>query len=154
MRRYPKKKRQITRFKKTKVDGIEFQSKLESHMYLLLKANKIDSGYESTKFTIIDSFVADFSSYEKTPAKKFLHDRGNKKILPITYTPDFVDTQNPPRYIIECKGNPNERFPLVWKLFKRYIKLNNWKTDLFVPRNQKDCLEVIKIIKEKYYLSS
>ena len=107
MRRYPKKKRQITRFKKTKVDGIEFQSKLESHMYLLLKAHKIDSGYESTKFTIIDSFVADFSSYEKTPAKKFLHDRGNKKILPITYTPDFVDTQNPPRYIIECKGNPN-----------------------------------------------
>ena len=118
MRRYPKKKRQITRFKKTKVDGIEFQSKLESHMYLLLKAHKIDSGYESTKFTIIDSFVADFSSYEKTPAKKFLHDRGNKKILPITYTPDFVDTQNPPRYIIECKGNPNERFPLVWKLFR------------------------------------
>ena len=142
MRRYPKKKRQITRFKKTKVDGIEFQSKLESHMYLLLKAHKIDSGYESTKFTIIDSFVADFSSYEKTPAKKFLHDRGNKKILPITYTPDFVDTRNPPRYIIELK------------LFKRYIKLNNWKTDLFVPRNQKDCLEVIKIIKEKYYLSS
>jgi hypothetical protein len=151
MRRYPKKKRQITRFKKTKVDGIEFQSKLESHMYLLLKAHKIDSGYESTKFTIIDGFMADFSSYEKTPTKKFLHDRGHKKILPITYTPDFVDTQNPPRYIIECKGNPNERFPLVWKLFKRYIKLNDWGTDLFVPRNQKDCLEVIKIIKEKYY---
>ena len=151
MRRYPKKKRQITRFKKTKVDGIEFQSKLESHMYLLLKAHKIDSGYESTKVTIIDGFMADFSSYEKTPTKKFLHDRGHKKILPITYTPDFVDTQNPPRYIIECKGNPNERFPLVWKLFKRYIKLNDWGTDLFVPRNQKDCLEVIKIIKEKYY---
>jgi hypothetical protein len=151
MRRYPKKKRQITRFKKTKVDGIEFQSKLESHMYLLLKAHKIDSGYESTKFTIIDGFMADFSSYEKTPTKKFLHDRGHKKILPITYTPDFVDTQNPPRYIIECKGNPNERFPLVWKLFKRYIKINDWGTDLFVPRNQKDCLEVIKIIKEKYY---
>ena len=151
MRRYSKKKRQITRFKKTKVDGIEFQSKLESHMYLLLKAHEIDSGYESTKFTIINGFMADFSSYEKTPTKKFLHDRGHKKILPITYTPDFVDTQNPPRYIIECKGNPNERFPLVWKLFKRYIKLNDWGTDLFVPRNQKDCLEVIKIIKEKYY---
>ena len=151
MRRYSKKKRQITRSKKTKVDGIEFQSKLESHMYLLLKAHKIDSGYESTKFTIIDGFMADFSSYEKTPTKKFLHDRGHKKILPITYTPDFVDTQNPPRYIIECKGNPNERFPLVWKLFKRNINLNDWRTDLFVPRNQKDCLEVIKIIKEKYY---
>ena len=120
-------------------------------MYLLLKGNKIDNGYESQKFTIIDGFVFDADSYEKTPAKKYLHDRGNKKVLPITYTPDFVDTQNPPRYIIECKGNPNERFPMVWKLFKRYLHLNNIKADLFVPRNQKDCLEVIKIIKEKYY---
>ena len=68
----------------------------------------------------------------------------HKKILPITYTPDFVDTQDPPRYIIECKGNPNERFPLVWKLFKRYLTINNKHADLFVPRNQKDCLEVIK----------
>jgi len=120
-------------------------------MYLLLKANKIPAGYEMQKFTIIDGFEVNFSSYEKTPAKKYLHDRGHKKILPITYTPDFVDLQNPPRYIIECKGNPNERFPMVWKLFKRYIMLKGWETDLFVPRNQKDCQEVINIIKEKYY---
>ena len=150
MRRF-KKGRQITRSKKVKIDGIQFQSKLESHMYLLLKANKIDNGYESTKFTIIDGFVFDAASYEKTPTKKYLHDRGNKKVLPITYTPDFVDTQNPPRYIIECKGNPNERFPMVWKLFKRYLHLKNIKADLFVPRNQKDCQEVIKIKQEKYY---
>ena len=148
---YRKKNRQITRHKKTKLDGIQFASKLESHMYLLLKAHKIPNGYESTKFTIIDGFDINFSSYEKTPKKKYLHDKGHKKILPITYTPDFVDTQKPPRYIIECKGNPNERFPMVWKIFKRYLKINNIKADLFVPRNQKDCLEVIKIIKEKYF---
>ena len=147
----PKRRRQITRSKKTKVDGIQFQSKLESHMYLLLKANGIPAGYESQKFTIINGFHAGFSSYEKTPAKKFLHDRGHKKILPITYTPDFVDTQNPPRFIIECKGNPNERFPMVWKLFKRHLHLQGLAPDLFVPRNQKDCQEVINIIKEKYF---
>jgi hypothetical protein len=146
-----RKKRQITRHKKTKIDGIEFQSKLESHMYLLLKSHKIPNEYEGTKFTIIDGFQLPFSSYEKTPKKKFLHDKGHKKILPITYTPDFVDTQNPPRYIIECKGNPNERFPMVWKLFKRYLTINNIHPDLFVPRNQKDCLEVVKIIKDKYF---
>jgi len=146
-----RKKRQITRHKKTKIDGIEFQSKLESHMYLLLKSHKIPNEYEGTKFTIIDGFELPFSSYEKTPKKKFLHDKGHKKILPITYTPDFVDTQNPPRYIIECKGNPNERFPMVWKLFKRYLTVNNIHPDLFVPRNQKDCLEVVKIIKDKYF---
>lgn len=148
---YRKKNKQITRSKKTKIDGIQFQSKLESHMYLLLKAYKIPNSYESTKFTIIEGFDIEFSSYEKTPKKKYLHDKGHKKILPITYTPDFVDSEYPPRYIIECKGNPNERFPMVWKLFKRYLKINNIKADLFVPRNQKDCLEVIKIIKEKYF---
>jgi hypothetical protein len=100
-----KAKKQITRSTKVKIDGVQFQSKLESHMYLLLKANNITNGYESTKFTIIDSFISDHCSYEKTPTKKYLHDRGNKKILPITYTPDFVDTQVPPRYIIEWFGS-------------------------------------------------
>ena len=118
-------------------------------MYLLLKAHKIPNTYEGTKFTIINGFEFPFSSYEKTPKKKFLHDKGHKKILPISYTPDFVDKQNPPRFIIECKGNPNERFPLVWKLFKRYLTVNKIKADLYVPRNKKDCLEVIRLINEK-----
>ena len=109
-----KAKKQITRSTKVKIDGVQFQSKLESHMYLLLKANNITNGYESTKFTIIDSFISNHCSYEKTPTKKFLHDRGNKKVLPITY-------------------------------------LKGWSPDLFVPRNHKDCQEVINIIKEKYY---
>lgn len=120
-------------------------------MYSLLKKNKIKAGYESHKFTIIDGFDLPFSSYEKTPKKKYLHDKGHKKILPITYTPDFVDTHNPPRFIIECKGNPNERFPMVWKLFKRYLTINNLSPILLVPRNQKDCVEAIKIIKENFY---
>ena len=147
----PSKKRQITRYKKTKFLGIDFASKLEAHMYKLLIAHEVHAGYESRKFTIIDGFMADFCSYEKTATKKYLHDRGNKKVLPITYTPDFVDTQDPPRWIIECKGNPNERFPIVWKLFKRYIAMNGWKTDLYMPRNQKDCGDVVRLIKEKYY---
>jgi hypothetical protein len=148
----PTKKRQITRYKKTTFLGIDFASKLEAHMYKLLKKNKIDVGYESEKFTIIEGFNADFSCFEKTATKKVLHDRGNKKVLPITYTPDFVDTHNPPRFIIECKGNPNERFPIVWKLFKRHIAMNGWNTDLYMPRNQKDCEDVVKIILERYYL--
>lgn len=147
-------KRQITRHKKTRFLGIDFASKLEAHMYKMLRQNNIDAEYESVKFTIIEGFEANFASYEKTATKKYMHDRGHKKILPITYTPDFVDTQNPPRYVIECKGNPNERFPLVWKLFKRFVAMNGWNTDLYMPRNQKDCEEVAKIILERYYSSS
>lgn len=143
------KKRQITRSKKTVVDGIQFASKLEAHMYKLLKHNNISYKYEGEKYILIDSFQYEASSYEKTATKKYLHDRGNKKILPISYTPDFIDSEYPPRYIIECKGNPNERFPLVWKLFKRYIHLKGWNTKLYMPRNQKDCEAVIVLLKEQ-----
>lgn len=145
------KKTQITRHKKTLFMGIEFASKLEAHMYKLLKQHGIEVGYESHKFTIIEGFHADFSCFEKTATQKQLHDRGNKKVLPITYTPDFVDVQTPPRFIIECKGNPNERFPIVWKLFKRLLAMNGWKTDLYMPRNQKDCETVVKLILDRYY---
>ena len=117
-------------------------------MYKLLKAYKIDFKYEGEKYIHIDGFRFDSSSYEKTATKKYLHDRGNKKILPISYTPDFIDSSYPPRFIIECKGNPNERFPLVWKLFKRYIHLKGWDTQLYMPRNQKDCEAVIGLLKE------
>lgn len=118
-------------------------------MYKLLKHNNISYKYEGEKYILIDSFQYEASSYEKTATKKYLHDRGNKKILPISYTPDFIDSEYPPRYIIECKGNPNERFPLVWKLFKRYIHLKGWKTKLYMPRNQKDCEAVIVLLKEQ-----
>lgn len=146
-----RKRRQITRSTKTKIDGIEFASKLESKMYLLLKADKIPAVYEGNKYVLIEGFQLETSTWEKSKSKKIMEDKGHKKILPITYTPDFVDKQNPPRFVIECKGNPNERFPLVWKLFKRYITERNWNTDLYMPRTQKDCIEVAKIIKEKYF---
>ena len=148
MNRY-KKKRQITRSKKTTIDGIQFASKLEAHMYKLLKNNNIPFSYEGTKFTLVEGFHYAASSYEKTATKKYLHDRGHKKVLPITYTPDFVDTSPIPRYVIECKGNPNERFPLVWKLFKKLIHDNDWGTALYMPRNQKDCEAVIVLLKEQ-----
>ena len=145
------KKRQITRSKKTIVDGIQFASKLESHMYKMIKTHKIDFKYEGEKYILVDGFLFESDSYEKTATKKYLHDRGNKKILPISYTPDFIDSQYPPRYIIECKGNPNERFPMVWKLFKRYIHLKGWDTKLYMPRNQKDCEAVARLIKEQWF---
>ena len=142
------KKRQITRATKVEYKGHKFASKLELHMYRMLEKEKIKVGYESHTYTLVDGFEFQSASYEKTPKNKVLHDRGNKKVLPIKYTPDFVDVNDPPRFIIECKGNPNESFPIRWKLFKRHLSDKNIKADLFMPRNQKDCAEVVKIIKE------
>ena len=141
------KKRQITRSTKVKEDGIEFSSKLELHMHRLLKKAKIKNIYEGKTFTIINGCDFPMASYEKTKTKKTLHDRGNKKLLGIKYTPDFIDVQDPPRFIIETKGNPNEAFPIRWKLFKMHLVNEGIDTNLFMPRNQKDCEEVVAILK-------
>ena len=148
MRRKVKRNKQITRSTKVQYQGLNFASKLEMHMYKLLKQAKIPVEYEGKTFSLVEGFDFTNASYEKTRVKKFLHYRGNKNVLPIKYTPDFLDIQDPPRFIIECKGNPNEAFPIRWKLFKRYLINKNIKADLFMPRNQKDCAEVVKIIKQ------
>lgn len=146
--RYKRKRgKQITRATKVKEDGIEFASKLELYMYKALKKAKIKNNYEGKTFTIINSCEFPMSSYEKTKSKKLLHDRGNKKLLGIKYTPDFIDTIDPPRFIIETKGNPNESFPMRWKLFKMHLVREGIQTNLFMPRNQKDCDETVAILK-------
>ena len=63
----------------------------------------------------------------------------DKTILPITYTPDFVGED----FIIECKGNMNDAFPIRFKLFKYYLHTNNLNYKLFLPRNQKDVDKVV-----------
>jgi hypothetical protein len=71
--------------------------------------------------------------------------RGNKKILPIKYTPDFVSDS----FIIECKGRANESFPIRWKMFKKYVKERLPRVTLYKPQNQKECDEVVKLILTK-----
>jgi len=124
-------------------DGVKFASGLEKHMYIALKKAKIKALYEGETFTLVDGFMFDSSSYERqSNGKGDMVDRGNKKILPIRYTPDFVGDG----FIIECKGRANESFPMRWKLFKRYVKENLPGVDLYKPQNQKECEVVIQLI--------
>ena len=86
----------------------------------------------------------DVKSYERqSNGKGEMVNRGEKKILPIKYTPDFVSTS----FIIECKGRANETFPLRWKMFKNYINKHMKHVILYKPQNQKECDEVINLIK-------
>ena len=147
MRRTTGKKGRI-RSKKPTLDGIKFASNLEVHMYKVLKELKIPFTYEGQTYVIVDGFKFPNMSYEKTPSKKFLHNVGQKNILPIKYTPDFVDKQYPPRFIIECKGHPNDAFLLRSKLFKKFLVGNNIQAKLYMPRNKKDCEEVGKLLKD------
>ena len=113
------RKRGPVRSKKVIYDGITFASGLEKYMYLALKKAKIKAEYEGETFVLIDGFEFETISYERqSNGKGEFKNRGNKKILPIKYTPDFVND----KFIIECKGRANESFPIRWKLFKKFIR--------------------------------
>ena len=146
MRRSFKRKQGPVRSKKVTVDGITFASGLEKYMYLALKEAKIEASYEGETYVLQDSFVFSNKSYEKqSNGKGEFKNRGEKKILNIKYTPDFVSTS----FIIECKGRANESFPIRWKMFKNYVKEHLKHVILYKPQNQKDCDEVIRLILNK-----
>ena len=144
-RRYSKKKGPV-RAKKVSFDGINFASGLEKYMYLALKKAKIHAIYEGSTFELQEGFMFDVDSYERQGnGKGTMINRGQKKILNIKYTPDFVSSS----FIIECKGRANESFPIRWKMFKKYVKEHLKHVTLYKPQNQKDCDEVIKLILNK-----
>ena len=142
-RGYKSKKRGPVRAKKVTFDGIQFASGLEKYMYKALKEAKIKATYEGQTYVLQEAFIFDVDSYERQAnGKGEMVNRGQKKILNIKYTPDFISDS----FIIECKGRANESFPLRWKMFKKYVKEQIPHVTLYKPQNQKECDEVIELI--------
>jgi len=138
------KKRGPVQAKKISYDGIKFASGLERYTYMALKKEKLFEGYENESYQLVESFHFQNESFEKQSNGKGEYiNRGNKKILGIKYTPDFVGKD----YIIECKGRANESFPLRWKLFKLWLTKNNIGKTLYKPQNQKEVDLTIHMIK-------
>ena len=139
-----KKKRGPVQSKKISFDGINFASGLEKYMYMALKKAKIKALYEGQTFELIESFDFPFECYERCGnGKGDYKNRGNKKILNIKYTPDFIGKG----FIIETKGRANEAFPMRWKLFKHYAE-HNLNSTLYKPQNQRECDETVRLILE------
>jgi len=145
MKKFRRKRGPVTS-KKVVHDGITFASGLEKYMYIALKEAKIQNVYEGETFILQEGFMFDNESHERqSNGKGSMVNRGNKKILPIKYTPDFVSDS----FIIECKGRANESFPMRWKMFKKYVKEHLPRVTLYKPQNQKECDEVVKLILNK-----
>ena len=107
LRKRYSKKRGPVRAKKVTFDGIKFASGLEKYMYLALKKAKIGATYEGATFELQKGFMFNVDSYERQGnGKGTMINRGQKKILNIKYTPDFVS----PSFIIECKVEQMNRF--------------------------------------------
>lgn len=133
------------------VNGMKFKSKLELFTYnKLLEAGIDNFKYEELKFTLLEAFEFNNSSYEVMKDKSFVE--ATHKIRPITYLPDFscVDENTKKGWIIECKGFNNDAFPLKWKWFKDHLVNNGYDVVLFKPNNQQNVLKTIELIKQKF----
>ncbi len=141
-----KKKRGPVQSRKISYDGHNFASGLEKYMYMALVKAKIKAKYEGETFVLLNGFHFENEVYERQANSKgeFIN-RGEKRILPIKYTPDFIGED----FIIETKGRPNESFPIRWKLFKKLVTEQFPSYILFKPQNQKECDRVIEILKSK-----
>ncbi len=142
-----KRKKGPVQSKRITYDGINFASGLERYMYMALKKAKIKALYEGQTFELVPGFDFPFEAYERCGnGKGDYKNRGNKKIINIKYTPDFVGKN----FIIECKGRANESFPLRWKMFKKLMAENRIQPfTLYKPQNQKECDETVRLILEK-----
>jgi hypothetical protein len=128
---------------KVVVDGITFQSILESKMYLLLKGAGIKSSYEGKSYQTFDSLKLKAPSFERSTRKsKEMKDK--RDVRGVSYTPDFIGENE--EWFIEVKGRPNESFSIRWKLFKAYV--TSWRKPpiIFKPQSIKDCEQVVSIL--------
>ena len=122
------KKGKVKNATPTQLDGIKFRSKLEAYTYKKLKEANIYAEYEQYRYMLLPSFIFE-----------------NKTVRAITYLPDFVGSN----FIIECKGFPNESWPLREKLFKYYLTNNMPNYSFYLVRNQRQVDELIKKLKDE-----
>ena len=112
-----------------------------------LKENGIFEGYENKTYTLLEEFYFENDVFARTQnGRGEFRNRGQEKVRPITYTPDFVGKD----FIIEVKGyirqGSYDAFPLRFKLFKAWLKNNRIGKTLYVPRNKKEIDQTITLI--------
>ena len=147
-KKIPRAKQKVRNATPKKYYGIEFKSKLELYTYKKLKEAGIKSYYEKFTFPLVEKFEYNGRSMElfkRGGVKTF--DWQRPHIRGMTYTPDFVNMKD--KWVIECKGHPNNLFPVKWKLFKQYMNEHHPGFTLYMPRNQKHIDFVVKHIKDE-----
>jgi hypothetical protein len=132
-------------------DGIQFKSRLETIIYKTLKEKGFDPKYEPWKFTIWEGYKPKVPFFDRN-SKTGLLKNNNKKIIDITYTPDFCFDYNDIFVIIEAKGLENDVFPLKKKLFRKYLESWDKPVVYFELYSKKQLLQAIDIIKSYEHL--
>lgn len=108
------------------IDGQEFKSKFEAKCYLLLKNSGLNFTHEQEHCVLLEGFqdknVLDWKWDKKK--RTFLR-KPMYKAREMTYTPDFAVHTKTGKVYIEAKGNPNDTFPIKYKMFLKYLSERN-----------------------------
>lgn len=124
----------MKQIKKQYKHGLKFDSKLELYFYDLLKKEEI--GFE---FQV---------QYVLHPSFKY----GKSTVRAMTLTVDFDLTGHGLNIIVDTKGFMRPDNVLKWKMFKYLMK--DAHPDIHFPRNQKQCAEVVEIIKSSNFANN
>lgn len=147
--------RKIKNATPTEYNGIQFKSKTEVMVYKTLLQYGFKPYYEPTKYGVWRGFKPTVPTYK--PDKTGQLKLEDKKIIDITYTPDFIfmAPDNKTVIIMEAKGGfLNDTYPIKEKLFRGYLedllKKSNQPTMFFQVRSKSQVIQAINIIKEKF----
>ena len=108
--------------------GLKFDSGLELYFYELLCKEDIPFEFQIC--------------YELIPSFKY----NGKSIRPMTLTVDFDFTGKGRNIIIDTKGFWREQNKMKWKILQWQFSDNDAPIMIF-PKNQKECIECINILK-------
>jgi len=141
---------------KVSFDGVNFDSKLELYCYKKLKESNLSFTYNKESFELIPKYdiveALVVRPNDTGVDTKTLKERKNaqKKV----YTPDFVVRKDNYVIFVECKGRGNDTYPLVRKMFIKWIEDNYpllpEKPVFLEPHSQKhinECIDIIKSLK-------
>ncbi|MGN0144147.1 MAG: DUF1064 domain-containing protein [Clostridium sp.] len=128
---------------KVTIDNINFKSKIESRVYDILKNEGFNPRYEEVKFILWEGFKPTVPFYGRN--NRLI----NKKLINITYTPDFTFYYKNKFIIIEVKGKETDVFPYKFKMFRGILenppyKGNTLLFEIFTLGQLKECINIIK----------
>tara|TARA_R100001463_G_scaffold52752_1_gene103628 strand:+ start:692 stop:1090 length:399 start_codon:yes stop_codon:yes gene_type:complete len=121
------KRKKGAQIKKVIQNGIKFDSKLELYFYNLLNKERIPFVFQE-KFILLEKFRYN-----------------NSAVREMTLTVDFSLPADD--IIVDTKGFQRNDNKIKWKLLKKHLLDNGREPIILMPKNQKQCQEVIKIIK-------
>jgi protein associated with RNAse G/E len=118
----------MRQIQKVEKHGLRFDSRLELFFYELCRSENLDF-----EFQVL---------YELHPPFKYQ----GKAVRAMTLTVDFDFQEHGKNVIVDTKGFQRNDNKLKWKLLK-YGLSEDSQPHIFLPKNQKECKEVVDFIK-------